>query len=199
MTRTRWRTTFDLAILAAFATLGVVGSVAKERFTASLPRPGVGIMFGLDGKPLADNHLSWLKGTLPLALRSTRDLTPFLAATSVGLAIATRPRRWRRWRRGRGAVGVAVAAVLAAGWLAIFVAQVSLARPGSPYAWSIFWYAWDGIAWKVCRAVVAAWFLMAILGRWRAGRGWRERLARAVGWAWVAEAAFLAISPAFGP
>ncbi len=146
-----------------------------------------------DGQPVV-GALATLKA---IELWSARVLT-VLGVASVGLGVVAvrrpspTPRR-DRWRPGR--VVAAVGLIVSAASLAIeFVLHRFdlIAFPWSSYLLGYFW----GINAEVGgTAILVAWLLMAVSGRWHAARGWRDGLGLALGGFWLVALAWQLMLP----
>ena len=121
---------------------------------------------------------------------------PALIAASLALGIvvvrrADRPDRRRRWGPGRVAAAIAliVVGLLAANDYLVRTPYFRLGQRGDYHDDSLS--SWLAIARSTGGAILAAWLLMAASGRWRVGRGWRERLGFGLGVAWLLVFAWL--------
>ncbi len=138
--------------------------------------------------------LAWLNGhpgvvavEKALARFQAKSLS-FLAVASVGVGVVVLRRAGpgpgrRRW--GAGKVAAAVAAV---------VAGAELINEYVLRHWNLTKYGdihcpldnlWLYILNDVGTAVLLAWLVLAGAGRWRLGRGWREKLGVGLGVAWL--------------
>jgi hypothetical protein len=116
-----------------------------------------------------------------------RVLPPLtIASLGIGIVILRRPGRPPgRVRRGPGAVAGAIGLVISAtDLIPEFVGRrFDLMRFGNihdPLA-----NVWEGNAFNVGVAILVAWALLALAGRWKPGPGWRERLGLGLGAIWL--------------
>jgi hypothetical protein len=128
-------------------------------------------------------------------------LVPRYAALGMVALLVLRLRRprpgWRRLSRQPGAVACAAAtAALLAGGVLVLSRYMSMANPiGSnpvniPLVHMPNELAWGPHDWPILEsrippAVVSAWFVLALCGRWRAEPSWMDRTGRVFGSFWV--------------
>lgn len=123
---------------------------------------------------------------------------PALIVASLTLGIVAvrrvdRPDRRRRWRPGRvaAAAGLMVVAMLAANDYLVRTPYFRLGQRGDYHDDSLS--SWLTIARVIGGAILAAWLTMAVSGRWRLSRGWRERLGVGLGVVWLLMFAWLVV------
>jgi len=115
-----------------------------------------------------------------------------LAVAGVGCGVVavrrpSSPRRRARWTPGRVAALVGLTA--STGWLALefWLRKSTVNSPGTLNS------VWATNARTIGVAILAAWLLMAVSGRWRLGAGWRERLGLLLGGLWLFMLAWLVV------
>jgi len=137
----------------------------------------------------------WLGNRRRLVERLRADLAATLTVSGIGLAalalrIRPRPRR-REWLRpGVGAIALSnLVALLYAPHAAVVQASYGgrIAWPqtytGPPIAhYQFFWFV---DAYRIAMAILGAWIVAALAGRWRRRAGLAERLGRCLGWGWL--------------
>lgn len=111
------------------------------------------------------------------------------------LLLWTRPPRPRRGRLARqpGYVACFVAAVALVVGSLVGLGQYALRDwkfgpfvfPHGNFGPLIFREFWITASVPVRPAVLGAWLLLALSGRWRADPGWMDRLGRLLGWCWI--------------
>jgi hypothetical protein len=117
-----------------------------------------------------------------------RILPPLtIASLGMGIVILRRPGRPGRVRRGPGAVAGAIGLVIsAADLIAEFVVRrFDLTERYGNVRNNSLSNAWEGNAFNVGMAILAAWALLGLAGRWKPGRGWREWLGVGLGAIWL--------------
>jgi hypothetical protein len=118
-----------------------------------------------------------------------RVLPPLtIASLGMGIVILLRPGRPpRRVRRGPGAVAGAIGLVISAADLIteFVIRRFDLIWRYSSVQDNSLSNAWKSNAFNVGTAILAAWALLGLAGRWKPGRGWREWLGLGLGAIWL--------------
>ena len=91
------------------------------------------------------------------------------------------PHRGRLARRPGHVACCAAAVALVVGGLQELV-QLASPRPDIPFSFQTLWII---VSMRVGPTVLGAWLLLALSGRWRADRGWMDRLGRLLGCCWI--------------
>lgn len=116
-----------------------------------------------------------------------RVLPPLtIASLGMGIVILRRPGRPRgRAQRGPGAVAGAMGLVISAADLIpeFIVRRFDLLRFGKIH--DPLSKVWSGNAFNLGMAILAAWALLGLAGRWKPRRGWREWLGLGLGAIWL--------------
>jgi hypothetical protein len=118
-----------------------------------------------------------------------RVLPPLtIASLGMGIVILRRPGRPPgRVRRGPGAVAGAIGLVISAADLIteFVIRRFDLIWRYSNIQDNSLSNAWESNAFNVGMAILAAWALLGLAGRWKPGRGWREWLGLGLGAIWL--------------
>ena len=94
----------------------------------------------------------------------------------------SRPRRARLARRPGHVACVAAVVALGMGGLDELTQLVTPHHVEIPFS---FYQVWIKLSVRVGPTVAGAWLLLALSGRWRADRGWMDRLGRLLGACWI--------------
>ena len=141
----------------------------------------------------------WSRSTIAVVaviLRVESDLMAALVVVTIGLGLVAIRKPWRpgrgRWPgRGMAAILVGALAILPG---VISVGLEVMTSPVSPTT-SRFDARFLSNLFRNCQAtpahaILGAWLLLALAGRWRSSEGGFGRLGRWVGWCWLASIVF---------
>ena len=92
------------------------------------------------------------------------------------------PARARLARRPGHVACVAAVVALGLGGLDTLIRWVALPHASFPFS---FQQVWITLSVRVGPTIAGAWILLAVSGRWRADRGWMDRLGRLLGCCWI--------------
>jgi len=186
----------DLTIAVAIAVVAIATAVYADHDFMSAE--GGGRWFGVR-RLRSDDQPTWAGPLRFQAARTQTDFVTFLGVTTGGLALALGRRVLTEERsyRGPGTVAVAVAACILC-LRALEVALVGSLYGMSQYARYIHFFAfWVKLELDVSIAIVGAWTVLVLAGRWRTQIDWWDRLGRWLGWAWIGVLAYRTLSRAF--
>jgi len=180
-TRTRPLDRIDAAVLLVAAAVAGPLAVRNDHEAAGIFTPDSVEWIGRVGSP----GRQWaLLGVHRLGL----DLAVILAVATLGLGLiaARRPRPFRpgRWPTP-GVAAIAVAAPATAVKLAGAVSRLSESGYRIHRDHAVF-YTFIGSSSFPKSAVLGAWAVLLVAGRWRREAGWIGRAGLVLGWAWLA-------------
>jgi hypothetical protein len=141
--------------------------------------------------PLAAiNRMPGVGAAWTFCARTWERVLPPLTIASLGMGIVILRRAGRppgRVRRGPGAVAGAIVLVISAADLIteFVIRRFDLIWRYSKIQDNSLSNAWASNAFNVGTAILAAWALLGLAGRWKSGQGWREWLGLGLGAIWL--------------